>query len=79
MDILRKLFPLSFKYSDSIGSLIVGILIYLVGAAVVGAVIGLLPYIPVVGKLISLLSYLIGLYSTVGIVVEILAFLGVLK
>ena len=34
MDMLKKCFPLSFKYTDSVANLIIGILIYLVAGAV---------------------------------------------
>lgn len=72
MDILKKLFPLSFKAKKDIGALIVNILIHLVADLVAGLIIGLLP-------ILSLLGGLIGLYFTVGIVLSILDYLKVIK
>ena len=79
MDLIRKLFPISFKYTASVGSLIIGILIYIVGGAIAGALIGLLAELPLIGWLFGLVGSLLGLYTTVGIVLEVLAFLKVLK
>ena len=79
MDLIRKLFPISFKYTASVGSLIIGILIYIVGGAIAGLLIGLLTGLPLIGWLFGLVGSLLGLYTTVGIVLEVLAFLKVLK
>ena len=40
MDLLKKIFPLSFKYADTVANLIIGILIYVVAGAVVGVILG---------------------------------------
>lgn len=72
MDILKKLFPLSFKAKNSIGALIVNIIIHLVADLVAGLIIGLVP-------ILGLLGGLIGLYFTVGIILSILDYLKVLK
>lgn len=79
MDLLKKVFPISFKYADTVANLIIGILIYVVGNAVAGAVIGLLAVIPLIGWLFSLAGTLLGIYGTAGIVIEILIFAKVLK
>ena len=55
MDILKKVFPLSFKYVGEVAQLVIGILIYLVAGIVAGAVIGLLAQIPVLGIIFGLL------------------------
>ena len=86
METLKKIFPLSFKRTDTAGNLIVGILLYLVVGIVAGAVIavaGLLTGIPVVGALLAIVLRLIGglvdLYVLAGIVIQILVFAKVIK
>ena len=79
MDILKKLFPLSFKFTGSVANLIIGVLIYLVVDIVLGVVIGLLSSIPVVGVIVSLIGSLIGLYTVGGIVIMFLSHFKVLK
>ncbi len=87
MDTLKKLFPLSFKYSDSVANLIIGILIYLVIGVVAGLIIGfaglLTVWIPVIGAVIAfilgLASSLAEVYIFAGIVIQILVFAKVLK
>lgn len=76
---LKKFFPISYKYSDTVANLIIGILIYIVGDIVAGAVIGLLAGIPLIGWLFGLVGSLVGLYCLAGIVIEILIFAKVLK
>ena len=76
---LKKFFPLSFKYSDTVSNLIIGILIYIVGDIIAGAVIGLLAAIPLIGWLFGIIGSLVGLYCLAGIVIEVLIFAKVLK
>lgn len=79
MDILKKVFPISFKFTQDVANLIIGILIYVVGGAVAGAVIGFLTGIPLVGWLFGIVGSLIGIYSLAGIVIQVLVFAKVLK
>lgn len=79
MDLLKKLFPLSFKYVGSVANLVIGILIYLVGDVVAGAIIGLLAKLPVLGFIFSLVGSLVGLYCLAGIVILVLVYCKVLK
>lgn len=79
MDMLKKVFPISFKYADTVANLIIGILIYLVGGAVAGAVIGWLSAIPLIGLVFSLVGSVLGIYCLAGIVIEVLLFVKVLK
>lgn len=87
METLKKLFPLSFKYTDSVANLIIGILIYLVVGIVGGVLIALAGlitgWIPVVGAVVGVLLRLIGglvdLYILAGIVIQILVFAKVIK
>lgn len=87
MAALKNLFPLSWKYTKSVGNLIVGVIVHLVAEVVVGALIALASmltgWIPVVGALIGwvlgIISSLLGIYIFVGIVLMILVFLKVIK
>ena len=79
MDLLKKLFPLSFKYADTVTNLVIGILIYVVAGAVVGMILGWLSLIPILGLIFSLVSTLLGIYCLAGIVIEVLVFTKVLK
>lgn len=87
MDILKKFFPLSFKRTDTIGNLIVGILLYIVVGFIAGVLIGLSAlitgWIPVVGAIIGwilgIASSLIEIYVLAGIIIQILVFAKVLK
>jgi len=87
METLKKFFPLSFKRTDSVGNLIVGILIYLVVGILAGLVIGLATliggWIPVLGTILGIVLGLAGslvdLYVFAGIVIQILVFCKVIK
>ena len=87
METLKQIFPLSFKRTDTVANLIIGILIYLVIGALAGALIALSTlltgWIPVVGGIIGwalgIVSSLIGLYVLAGIIIQILVFCKVIK
>ena len=87
MDALRKIFPLSFKKMDSVASLVIGILIYIVAAAIAGIAIWIatmiVGWVPGIGGLlaglIGAVGGIIGLYAFVGIVLQILFYCKVLK
>ena len=87
MEALKKFFPMSFKRTDSVANLIVGILLYLLAGIVVGALIWLATaitgWIPVVGTLIGwvlgVVSTIAELYILAGIVIQILVFAKVIK
>ena len=87
MDVLKKIFPLSFKRTDSIANLVIGILIYVVVGIVAGAIITLSTFItawiPVIGLLIAwalgVIGSLIGLYVLAGIIIQILVFAKIIK
>lgn len=87
MDMLKKLFPLSFKFSNDVANLIIGIIIYVIFAVIVGALIALanflVGWIPLAGDLIALalklVSSLIEIYVLAGIVILVLSFTKVLK
>lgn len=79
MDALKKLFPLSFKYTKDVPNLIIGILLYLVVGIVGGLVIGLTVLIPIVNLICGLVGALLDLYVLAGIVIQILVFAKVIK
>ena len=87
MDILKKIFPLSFKYSDTSSNLVIGILIYIVAGVIAGALIALSAFltiwVPFVGILMATLFGLIvsvvEIYVVAGIVIEALLFAKVLQ
>lgn len=87
MDALKKIFPLSFKYKNSVAELIIGIILQLLVGIVAGLIIWLATaitgWIPVLGVVIGIVIGLVGglidLYVLAGIVIEILAFAKVLK
>ena len=79
METLKKIFPLSFKYTKSVGELIVGILIYLVVGLIGGLIIGLTANIPIISILCGIAGGLLDLYVVAGIVIQILVFCKVIK
>jgi len=87
MDTLKTLFPLSFKRTDSVNNLIIGILIYIVAAVIAGAVIALAAliggWIPVLGAILGwvlgIIGSLVEIYVIAGIVIQILVYTKVIK
>ncbi len=87
METLKKIFPLSFKRTDTVANLIIGILIYLVAGIIAAALIWLstliVGWIPLVGALIGwalgIIGSLVELYVLAGIVIQILVFAKVIK
>lgn len=81
MDILKKLFPLSFKMTGSVANLVIGVILYLVIGIIGGAalaIVGLIP-LPLLGTLLGIVGALIDLYVVGGIVVMFLSHFKVLK
>ena len=84
---MKNYFPLSFKYSKDLVSMIIGIIVYLVVAAVAGLLIwvaGLLGgWIPVAGAILGwilrIVSIIVEVYTVAGIVILVLAFLKIVK
>ena len=87
METLKKLFPLSWKYTKDVPNLIKGILIYIVIGLLAGAIIALSSlitgWIPVVGALVGIILKLIGalvdVYVLAGIVIQVLVYTKVIK
>ena len=78
MDLLKKLFPFSFK-ATQLSSLLAAVIVCVIVDVVCGVVIGIVDGLPLVGWIFSLIGGLIGLYATVGIVLALLVFFKVLK
>ena len=80
MDLLKALWPLSFKVKEKdVTSLVVQLIVLIVVCAVAGVAIGLLVWIPIIGWIIGIVGSLVGLYCVIGIVLCILQFCAVLK
>ena len=79
MDALKKIFPLSFKYTKDVANLIIGILIYLVVGFIGGVAIGILAHLPIVNLVVGIVGGLLDLYCLAGIVIQVLVFAKVLK
>ena len=77
MDMLKKIFPFSFK-SKEVKDLVINIVIYLVASIVGGWLLGLLGGIPLLGVIFDLIGSLFGLYCLLGIVLAVLDFLKIL-
>ena len=84
---MKNYFPLSFKYAKDLVSMIIGIIVYRVVAAVAGVLIwiaGLLGgWIPVAGAVLGwilrIVSIIVEIYTLAGIVILVLAFLKIVK
>lgn len=75
MEKLYPYFPVSTKVKkQDLASLIVSIVIYLAVSLVMGVADKLLGWIPVLGLLLGLVFYVIGIYCTVGIIIAIIRF-----
>ena len=79
MDMLKNIFPYSFKEKNGLGSLIVQLVVYLIVGAIFGALIAILAHIPIIGWIVGICGGLVDLYVTVGMVLSVLHFLGILN
>lgn len=79
MDMLKKIFPLSFSFADTIVNLVVGIVIYLVAPALASVVLGLLAKIPLLGIIFAVINWALGIYAFVGLVLLVLVYLKLVK
>lgn len=82
MDILKKVFPLSFKSAD-IAYFIISLIVYVLASTIIGVINGILLLIPLIGFIIAavfgLISSIVGIYCLAGIVISILVFLKVMQ
>lgn len=81
MDILKKVFPISFNYASDVAQLIIGILIYVVASVVASVVLWLAGTLTLglLGGLLSIVGWVVNVYVISGIVIQILVFLKVLN
>ena len=80
MDLLKKIFPFSFRTKENdVASLVITIILYMVAGVIAGFVIGLLGIIPLIGILFRLVGSLIELYVFAGIIITLLDYFKVLK
>lgn len=79
MEQLKKYFPKSFGLED-VKALVIAILIYVVIDLLCGAACWILALIPLLGGIAAwLLGTVVGIYTTVGIVLAVLSFLKIVK
>ncbi len=86
MEALKKIFPLSWKYTKDVPNLIIGILVYILVGFVASIAIGVATFIgnilPIVGGIIAwllgIVGSLIGVYVLAGIIIQILVFTKVI-
>lgn len=79
MDLLKKIFPISFKYAKDVKALAISIIAYFIVGAVGGIVIWLASAIPLVGWIVGTLGGILDLYVLIGIVLEVIVHLNVIK
>lgn len=87
MDILKKIFPMSWVKAKDSNALVKGIILYIIGAVIAAAVVvistTILTIIPIVGPIlawvIGTLGGFIGLYTLIGIILLLLSYFEVLK
>ena len=72
---LRSYFPLNANVRrQELSSLILCVVVYLIISAVAGLAASLLGWLPIVGWVVDIVAWLIGVYCLVGIVLAILDF-----
>ena len=79
MDMIKKYFPKSFGLED-VKALLISILIYIVVDILCGVVCAVLGIIPLLGGIAAwVIGTVVGIYTTVGIVLSVLSFMKVIK
>ncbi|MBQ6053441.1 MAG: hypothetical protein IJL30_09205 [Clostridia bacterium] len=80
MNFLRKIWPTPFNIKPgSIGSFLIQLIIFIIICVVVGFLMSLLSGIAVIGPIFAVIGSLMGIYSTVGIILCILRFFNIVK
>ena len=82
MDVLKKIFPLSWKLTSDTTNFVIGIIVYVLAGAIFGLVAGLanaiFGWIPLLGGILAwvlrVVGGVIGAYSIVGLILLILAY-----
>lgn len=75
---LRKIFPHAMQ-ARNIKGLVMAILIYAVVSFVGGIIHGLIGGIPLIGLVVGIIGWALGIYCTVGIIISIMVFLNIVK
>ena len=71
----NKFFPVNNTIQkNQAATLVIAIAIYIVASAVIGFVLGFLNWIPLLGSIFGLVSFLFGIYCLVGIILGILKY-----
>ncbi len=74
---LNKYFPLNNQVTkNQVNTLIIAIVIYIVASIVVSFVLAFLSFVPVIGLLVQLVSFLFGIYCLVGLILAILKYVN---
>ncbi len=79
MDILKKVFSLSFGVANNALSLIICILTYIIIGAICPIVLLIVGFLPVIGWILGIFSVLVGCYCLAGIALALLVFFNVLS
>ncbi len=75
MGSIKEFFPIGKQVRPRDGqSLLIAIVVYIVVAAVVGLANAVLGRIPLIGWIIGVLSWLVGLYCLVGIILAVVEY-----
>lgn len=75
MEKLYPYFPISAKVQKgNLRSLIISIVMYVVASVLMGVVDKLLGWIPVLGFVLGLVFYVLGIYCTVGIIIAVIRY-----
>ena len=75
---LKKIFPHAMQ-ARSVKGLVIAILIYAVVSFVAGSIHGLIGGIPLIGLVVGVVGWVLGVYCTVGIIISVLVFLNIVK
>lgn len=79
MDALKKYFPFSFTEKKDVVALVINVILYLIVGALIGIIIKLLAWIPILGWIIGIAGGLVDLYVLIGVVLSFLDYFKVLK
>ena len=80
MDFVKKYWPMPFKVkSGDVNSFLKVLIVFFVACLVVGALIGVLAKLPIIGIIFSIVGSLVEIYSIVGAALCVLKFIGTVK
>lgn len=79
MELLKKYFPYSFTEKKDVVALVINVLLYLVVGALIGLVIKIFAFVPILGWIIGIAGGLVDLYILVGVVLSCLDYFKILK